>query len=75
MSENFVSGGRQMTGCAGYSLGRGANEFRRFFVNGGKGKGMVHLTERRTWRTRRVHTAEYWGKMEICHTLIRVNTI
>jgi hypothetical protein len=43
--------------------------------NGRKEKGMVHLTERRAGRTRWVHTVEYWGKMDFCHTLVRVNTI
>ena len=36
---------------------------------------MVHLTERRPQQTRRVHTAEYRGKIYFCHTLVRVNTI
>jgi hypothetical protein len=71
VSEDFVSGGRQMMGCAGYTLGKGG-QLRK---NRGKEKGMVHLTERRVWRTRQVHTAEYRGKMEFCHTLGRVNTI
>jgi len=31
-------------------------------INGGKEKGMVHLTERRAWRTRQGHTAGYRGK-------------
>jgi len=49
-----------MTGCAGYTLGKGG----QFDKNGGKEKGMVHLTGRRAWRTRRVHTAEYQGKTD-----------
>ena len=73
MSEDFVSGGHQMTECAGYTPGKGGQL--SFKENGEKEKGMVHLTERRVWRTRQVHTAEYRGKMDFCHTLIRVNTI
>jgi len=73
VSKDFVSGGRQMTACAYYSLGRGANQFRR--INVGKRRGMVHLTKRRSWRTGRGHTAVYQGKMvKYCHTLNRVNT-
>jgi len=34
------------------------------WINGGKEKGMVHLTERRAWRTRWGHTEEYQGKMD-----------
>ena len=49
-----------MTGCAGYTLGKGG----QLIENEGKEKGMVHLTERRAWRTRQVHTAEYRGKTD-----------
>jgi hypothetical protein len=62
-----------MTGCAGYTLAKGGQL--SFKANGEKEKGMVHLTERRIWRTRQVHTTEYLGKMDFGHTLIRVNTI
>ena len=34
------------------------------WINGGKEKGMVHLTKRRAWQTRRGHTAEYRGKTD-----------
>ena len=34
------------------------------WINEGKEKRMVHLTERRAWRTRWCHTAEYRGKTD-----------
>jgi len=53
-----------MMECADYSLETGGNED----IMGGKDKGMGHLTKRRLWWTGQVHTMEYQGKMELCHT-------
>ena len=60
MSKDFSSGCYQMMGCAGYTLGKGG----QLMKNSGKEKGMIHLTERRDWWTRRVHTVEYRGKTD-----------